>query len=47
MIDLGRGESLASFLLIGTLAMIGVYFPRMWGFGLTAGLLLIAFYEAR
>lgn len=44
MTDLGRGEILGPFLLIAALTWLGTISPRLWGFGLTAGVLLLALY---
>ncbi len=47
MTDWGRSESFVPILFIGILAMLGVYYPRLWGLGLIAGVLLLALYEFR
>lgn len=41
MMDTGRLETVAPFLLVGLLAMWAAYDARKWGLGILAGFLMI------
>lgn len=45
--DLGRGEILGPFLIIGAMCWLSVTYSRLWFLSLMAALLLLTIYEVQ